>query len=273
MQLQGTQVWTDQGTGSAYVQSEAECGSGGLPGVGTTTPQCVLWDVGPATQQFGSSIADKVSASQRQGQQPEVGPPTVPMVQMCGGVPTSVVWVQAPCQGSACLPAAVPRATLIQLLDRIPMPGLSLEMSPSQAVGGITGLPTQFWATGYDGSPIHWSGPTAGGGRVDLVATPRGFGWDFGDGGHADTAGPGTPWPQVSGAVVHVYNLKSADAGFVTGPLATDPGAGGYPIGLKVTFDVRYRLDGGPWQGGLPPLDRSVSTHYPVYEVRARLVG
>jgi hypothetical protein len=108
---------------------------------------------------------------------------------------------------------------------------------------------------------------------VDLVATSRGFSWDFGDGARLDAPGPGKPWPETAGAVTHVYEVKSSQAGFATGPLATNPGAGGYPISLKVTFDVRYRLDGGPWQGGLPPIDRLVSSHYPVYEVGSRLVG
>jgi len=108
---------------------------------------------------------------------------------------------------------------------------------------------------------------------VDLIATPRGFEWDFGDGGRLDIAGPGRPWPETTGAVIHVYDVKSTDAGFATGAPETNPGAGGYPIGLKVTFDVRYRLDSGAWQGGLPPIDRFVKSHYPVYEVRSRLVG
>lgn len=269
-----TYVWTDQGTGSAYVQSQAACQSGPVPAAATAPPPaCVLWDVGPATQQFGPAIGDLVGASTRQGQQPEVGPPTVPMVQMCGGTPTGIVWVLAPCPAGTCPPATVPQATLVELLDRIPMPAVTIAVSPSQAVGGITGLPSQFWAVGYDGSPIQWSGPTAGGGRVDLVGTLRAFVWDFGDGTRLTTAGPGSPWPQPAGAITHMYTIKSADAGFATGPLATDPGAGGYPLSLRVTFDVRYRLNGGPWQAGLPPIDRVVSDHYPVYEVRSRLVG
>jgi len=149
---------------------------------------------------------------------------------------------------------------------------VAISMGPPQAAGGITGLPSQFWATGYDGSAIQWSGPTAGGGRVDLVATATSFVWDFGDGGQADSRGPGVPWPQTAGAVVHLYTVKSANAGFPTGPYDTNRGAGGYPIRLTVTFDVRYRIDGGAWQGGLPPIERVVSSHYPVYEVRNRLV-
>src|SRR6266568_7506487 len=184
-----TQVWTDQGTGSAYVQSQAKCEPGLIPAAAKPAPGgCVLWNLGPAQQQFGSTIGDMVTASQQQGQRPETGPQMLPMVQMCGGTPTSIVWVQPPCQTGGCPPALIPPATVRQLLDRIPMPTVTLDMSPSQTVGGICGLPTQFWAAGYDGSPIQWSGPTAGGGRVDLIATPRGFEWDFGDGGRLDVA-------------------------------------------------------------------------------------
>ena len=270
-------IWTDQGTASAYVQSEAKCQPDPIPASKSAPTPCVLWSAGAAIQQFGTEPIEGLVGSLAINAQQVVpatpGTPTIPMVQMCGGTPTGIVWVPDPCQQHPCPSAVVPPAVLKQLLDRIPMPTVTLAMSPSQSVGGICGLPTQFWATGYDGSPISWSGGTAAGGHVDLIATPRAFSWDFGDGARVDSTGPGSPWPQTTGAVTHIYEVKSADAGFATGPLASNPGTGGYPIGLSVKFDVRYRLDGGAWQGGLTPIDRSVSSHYPVYEVRSRLVG
>ena len=85
----------------------------------------------------GTAIGDMVAASQQQGQQPEAGPPTVPMAQICGGTPSSIVWAQPPCQAGACPPAVRPQGTVRQLLDRIPMPAVTLDMSPGQSVGGI----------------------------------------------------------------------------------------------------------------------------------------
>jgi len=254
------------------VQSEQKCQPDAPPASKPASTACVLWSAGAALPQFGSEpiegLVGSLAINAQQVSAPP-GTPTIPMVQMCGGTPTSLVWVPDPCQGHPCPPAVVRPAFLKQLLDRIPMPTVTLAMSPSQSVGGTCGLPTQFWATGYDGSPISWSGGTAAGGHIDLIATPRAFSWDFGDGAGLDSTGPGSPWPEATGAVTHIYEVKSADAGFATGPLVSNPGVGGYPIGLTVKFDVRYRLDGGAWQDGLAPIDRSVSSHYPVYVVRA----
>ncbi len=75
------------------------------------------------------------------------------------------------------------------LLQKIPMPTASIAMFPSQTYGRICGIVGSFWATGYDGKPIRWSGPTAGGGVVDALATPQGFDWDFGDGARVESSG------------------------------------------------------------------------------------
>ncbi len=154
-------------------------------------PACVLRGMAAAEQQFGDAIAGLINASQQQGQQPEAGPPTVPMVQMCDGTPTRVVWVtpRTPCPPGGCPPPVTPQATAMALLQKIPMPTASIAMFPSQTYGRICGIVGSFWATGYDGKPIRWSGPTAGGGVVDALATPQGFDWDFGDGARVESSG------------------------------------------------------------------------------------
>ena len=96
----GTQVWTDQGSVSAFVQSHAICSSG--PGAEpasarSSPPACALWNAVPTEWQFGGVIGDMISASRRQGQAPEMGPPTIPLVNACGGTPTDIVWVHDPC--------------------------------------------------------------------------------------------------------------------------------------------------------------------------------
>ena len=53
-QNQATHVWTDQGTGSAYVASQAACGSGPSPAAAHASSDCVLWNLALAEQQFGS---------------------------------------------------------------------------------------------------------------------------------------------------------------------------------------------------------------------------
>jgi hypothetical protein len=158
----------------------------------------------------------------------------------------------------------------VALLQKIPMPTASIAMFPSQTYGGICGIVSSFWATGYDGRPIQWSGPTAGGGVVEVLATPQGFDWDFGDGFRVESSGPGVAWPQLNGAVTHMYRVKSKAAGFATG--AVNSGQGGYPVNLTVTFNVVWRLNGGAWQSGLAPIQRSISANYPVYEVRGEEV-
>src|SRR6266852_9224992 len=114
-----TRVWTDQGVGSAFVLSQAECDPPGpFPAaVRPAGPACVLWDSAPAQQQFGDVIGGLISGSQQQGQQPEAGPPTVPMIQMCDGSPTGVVWVtpQVPCPPGDCPLPVTPRGTAVAL--------------------------------------------------------------------------------------------------------------------------------------------------------------
>ncbi len=64
---------------------------------------------------------------------------------------------------------------------------------------------------------------------VDIEATPASFAWTHGDGTTATTSSPGRPYPHLD--VTHRYR---------------EPAATVRPR-VDVTYEVRYRVDGGPW--------------------------
>lgn len=77
---------------------------------------------------------------------------------------------------------------------------------------------------------------------VDLEATPTTYTWIHGDGTTSRTSDPGSPYPDL--AVTHRYR---------------DPSARVSPR-VDVTYEVRYRVDGGPWL----PLSQTLTAQGPV---------
>ncbi|KAA1376089.1 hypothetical protein [Aeromicrobium fastidiosum] len=65
---------------------------------------------------------------------------------------------------------------------------------------------------------------------VDLVAEPESYQWVHGDGTTATTTRPGRPYPATD--VVHRYDEPADDL----------------QARVDVTYRVRFRVDGGPWQ-------------------------
>jgi hypothetical protein len=103
---------------------------------------------------------------------------------------------------------------------------------------------SSFRATGYDGKPIQWSGPTAGRGVVEVLPMPPRLRLGLRRRVRVDNSGPWVAWPELNGALTHMYRMKSKAARFTTG--AVNGGQGGYPVSLTVVFKVVWRLNGEP---------------------------
>jgi hypothetical protein len=66
---------------------------------------------------------------------------------------------------------------------------------------------------------------------VDLAAEPVSFRWVHGDGTSATTSSPGRPYPAMD--VTHRYRAPDDEVS----------------VRVDVTYEVRYRVDGGAWSG------------------------
>ena len=198
-------------------------------------------------------------------------------VVVCNGVPVGYgFWVPAP--------AAAPTPAQIQGIAQseagtIQMPSVTIETSPSS--GGIDGLNTWFWTSGYTGGPIVDT-RTALGATIEVDATPTNFVWSFGDGtpvittsslgvpwqpadapsvpGRPDCDLSGNPMPGVQvapGAITHCYRTTAAS-----------------PLTVSVTFNfaVSWRANGGPFQA-LPPIQRTATRSYPVQQIVSSVVA
>ena len=106
---------------------------------------------------------------------------------------------------------------------------------------GLTGLESWFWVSGYSG-PVRDVVDELGL-RVEVEAVPAAVRWDFGDGSPVQPGTLGSAAPTRSD-VVHTYERRSR---------AT-------PMGIRasVRLDVRYRVDGEPWQA-LDPVFRTAT--------------
>lgn len=199
-------------------------------------------------------------------------------VVVCGGTPVGYgFWTPAPA-GPGPTPAQV-RTVAQSVAGTIQMPAVTIESSPS--AGGIDGLNTWFWTSGYTGGPIVDT-RTALGATIEVDATPTSFVWSFGDGtpvittsslgvpwqpadtpsvpGRPDCDLSGNPMPGVQvapGAITHCYRTTAAS-----------------PLTVSVTFNfaVSWRANGGPFQA-LPPIQRTATRSYPVQQIVSSVVA
>lgn len=147
-------------------------------------------------------------------------------------------------------PSIDPLVLANRVRDRLPVPSLEITSNPER---GLVGLRTWFWLEG-GGRPLSDS-LSAFRVRVEVEARPMSYEWSFGDGTTKVTNSPGNPYPQHS-PVTHTYEDSSARY------------AGGYPVSVTTTFEVRWRTNGSGWRT-LPGISRTSEREYPVAESQA----
>lgn len=182
---------------------------------------------------------------------PSPGPGYVAYHVFCDGVYVTSVWLP-PSAFTAAAPVIDVRAIAERLARDLPYPAATVHASPEAR--GLTGLESWFWVSGYAG-PIR-DAVDGLGIRVEVEAIPGSVRWDFGDGTPVAAGSLGRAAPARSD-VAHTYDHRSR----------------GQPLAVRATvrLDVRYRVDGGPWQA-LDPVFRTATRGYPVAESRAALV-
>ncbi|MET0468856.1 MAG: hypothetical protein ABWZ87_08950 [Aeromicrobium sp.] len=113
---------------------------------------------------------------------------------------------------------------VLRAVREIGLPSLQVQIQP----GGETlvNVPTIFFTAPQ---PFERS-VTLLGFDVDLAAEPVGYQWVHGDGTTNATDQPGKPYPAMD--VTHRYEAPADDV----------------QARVDVTYQVRYRVDGGPWQ-------------------------
>lgn len=178
--------------------------------------------------------------------EPAPGPGYQPYHVFCGGDYVTSAWLRPQQFGLD------PRDLAEQLVRDLPYPAAQVGVSP--AGRGLTGLESWFWVEGYTTTPIADQVSELGM-TVDVEAVAASVSWDFGDG----TTAPGRDLgqaPPARSSVVHTYERRSRPT---------------FTVRALVRLDVRWRLDGGPWQD-LDPIARTGVLAYPVVESRAALV-
>lgn len=165
----------------------------------------------------------------------------------CDGQYVGVVWRKIdpnPQPGRSMTPGDVAE----HLRDEIPMPKVNVRINPDV---GLVGAESWFWIEGYSGEAITNS-TDAFGRAVEVEARAIHYEWSFGDGSSTAASTPGTAYPEKS-QIRHVFQRASS---------------GGYAIGVRFTFAVRYRVDGGAWTE-LPGISRMATATYRVKESQA----
>ena len=147
------------------------------------------------------------------------------------------------------------RAIAEQLARDLPYPHATVHVSPDGR--GLTGLESWFWVDGLLRRRCATRSTGSGSGSRSR-RVPAAVRWDFGDGtpAQAGTLGHGRAGPL--GRRAHLR--------------AAQPGGAADASGPSVRLDVRYRVDGEPWQA-LDPVFRTATRAYPVAESRAALVA
>lgn len=113
---------------------------------------------------------------------------------------------------------------VLRAVREIGLPSLQVKIQPGDET--LVNVDTIFYA---DPQPFERS-VTLLGFDVDLVAAPVSYQWVHGDGSVAATDRPGKPYPAMD--VTHRYSSPADDV----------------QARVDVTYQVRYRVDGGPWQ-------------------------
>jgi hypothetical protein len=113
---------------------------------------------------------------------------------------------------------------VLRAVREIGLPSLPVKIQPGDET--LVNVPTIFYA---DPQPFERS-VTLLDFDVDLVAEPVRYDWVHGDGSTRSTDKPGAPYPAMD--VTHRYTAPADDV----------------QARVDVTYQVRYRVDGGPWQ-------------------------
>jgi len=172
-----------------------------------------------------------------------------------------IAWVPVSAPG---IPAVVitpsvapvdPVAIGAQVFGIVPLPPIRIGANPGI---GLVAVPSWYWIDGYDGSTLRGS-RSLGVTTVEVEITPSGYQWEFGDGTTANTTTVGRPYPEPSD-VQHTYERSS----FRTG--------GAYRVELAITFNARFRVDGGPW-APLSPVVQRYTRDYPVQQLQSVLAA
>jgi hypothetical protein len=113
---------------------------------------------------------------------------------------------------------------VLRAVREIGLPSLQVKVQPGDRT--LVNIPTIFYA---EPQPFERSVRLLDF-DVDLVAEPVSYQWVHGDGTTATTDRPGRPYPAMD--VVHRYAKPADDV----------------QARVDVTYRVRFRVDGGPWQ-------------------------
>lgn len=282
----GTLNYILQQSGQVNLPGASTVSTGGSGGSSGGASSCTTSPMGSLTQSFPPAlfpggipqyyqITSPISTSVSGGGEtgiPFIGP--MPTLDANGNLPAGTTEYQLVCNGATTgigfagpgLPPAPAGAVPVsappnfqvianQIAGSIPMPGVTINHSPN--INGVVHLPTWFWASGYDGSPITVS-KSAFGSTVAVKATPTTYTWDFGDGSSTfSTTSLGVPWPQTAGDITHTYNQLSTS---------------GFPVSVTFNFTVSYQVNGGPVQP-LPPIQRSAGLGFKVGEINTVVVS
>ena len=116
------------------------------------------------------------------------------------------------------------QAAVLTATRTIGLPSLRINIQPGSAT--LVNLDTIFYARPQ---PFARS-VTLLGYDIDLVATPASYTWHPGDGSSRTTTTPGNPYPAKD--ITYRYQQPAKHL---------------HPS-VDVTYRVRYRVDGGPWQ-------------------------
>lgn len=123
--------------------------------------------------------------------------------------------------------APAPQVTpglVLQALREVGLPALETQIQPAEKT--LVNFDTNFFV---DPQPVSVD-LTLLGQAVEVVATPRSYHWDFGDGSTRTTTGPGGRYPDMS--VTYRYQ-RTADR--------VQPR-------VSVEYSARFRVAGGGWQ-------------------------
>lgn len=124
---------------------------------------------------------------------------------------------------------------VLRAVREMGMPALRVRVEPGDET--LVNVETNFYA---EPQPFDRSIELLGF-AVDVQATPATYTWIHGDGTTARTTDPGSPYPDLD--VTHRYR---------------EPSSGVSPR-VDVTYQVRYRVDGGPWL----PLSQTLTARGP----------
>lgn len=192
----------------------------------------------------------------------EEHPDTTPWFVICDNGYVGVAWVPNDAPGAPAVevveggvPAIDPEAVAASVLGIVPIPPIAVGANPDV---GLVAVPSWYWVEGYDGSTLRGS-RTLGLITIEVEITPSSYRWTFGDGATLETLSLGQRYPTPSD-ITHTYERSSLDAG------------GTFEVQLDITFDARYRVNGGAWLP-LAPVVQSYTRAYPVQQLQSVLTG